>query len=450
MSGSARCSAEPRVYPARLPAANGAGMNTDTIFALASGRPPAAIAIIRVSGLRAHSAAESLSGSLPPKRLAKLRVLIDPKSGEQLDSAIVVRFDAPASATGEDIVEFHCHGGRAVVDVVLATLGKIEGLRIAEPGEFTRRAFANGRIDLTEAEGLADLLEAQTEGQRKAALAIAGGGLRRLIDRWQERTLGLSAAAERAIDYDDEDEALDPALLVECDVMASEIELWLQRPRAELLRDGILVVIAGPPNAGKSSLINAIVGEERSIVTDTPGTTRDHIEVPLAIAGVPFRLTDTAGLREAADPVEAIGVARAGRLIEAADILVWLGEPDEAPGHPRTVLVHAKADLGTRPSFLDVIPTSALTGAGIPAMLDRVSALALDFLPGEGELALNRRQADLLAKASTALRAASNSRDYPLLAEDLRLARSAFDRLTGRAGVFEMLDALFSRFCLGK
>lgn len=426
-------------------------MTAETIFALASGRPPAAIAIIRVSGSNAHSAAEALSGPLPAVRSAQLRRLVDPESGEQIDSAIVLRFDAPASATGEDIVEFHCHGGRAVVDAVLAALGKIGGLRIAEAGEFTRRAFANGRIDLTEAEGLADLLEAQTESQRKAAVAIADGGLRGQIERWQQRILTLAAAAERAIDYDDEDEALDPALLAQCDVMASEIALLLQRPRVEPMRDGILVVVAGPPNAGKSSLINAIVGEERTIVTDTPGTTRDHIEVPLAIAGLPIRLTDTAGLREAVDPIEAMGVARAGRLIEAADILVWLGAPNEAPQHPRAVFVHAKADLGTRQSVAPkLIPTSALTGEGIPALLDRVSALARDILPGDGELALNRRQARLLAAALASLQGAGNSRDYPLLAEELRLARSCFDQITGRAGVSDMLDALFGRFCLGK
>ena len=204
----------------------------------------------------------------------------------------------PASATGEDIVEFHCHGGRAVVDAVLAALASIDGLRQAEPGEFTRRAFENGRIDLTEAEGLADLIEAETEIQRKAALALAEGGLRKQIADWQERLLALSAQAERAIDYDEEDERVDPALLRDARRLAAELRQWLERPRVEPLKDGVRVVVAGPPNAGKSSLINAIVGEERAIVTDVPGTTRDHIEVPLSLGGVPIRLTDTAGLRE--------------------------------------------------------------------------------------------------------------------------------------------------------
>jgi tRNA modification GTPase len=426
-------------------------MTADTIFALASGRAPAAIAIIRISGPHAHWAAEALSGSLPAVRSAQLRLLVDPESGEQIDSAIVLRFDAPASATGEDIAELHCHGGRAVVDAVLAALGRIEGLRVAEAGEFTRRAFANGRIDLTEAEGLADLLEAQTDSQRKAALSIADGGLRRQIEQWQERVLILSAAAERAIDYDDDDEALDVALLAECDVMASDLEDWLQRPRVEPLRDGVLVVVAGPPNAGKSSLVNAIAGEERSIVTDLPGTTRDHIEVAVAIGGLPIRLTDTAGLRDATDKVEAIGVDRAHRLIHVADILVWLGDADKVPPHRRMILVHPKADvLASCLVAPGTVATSVVTGQGIAALLDRVRVLASDVLPAEGELALNRRQAALLEGAAGALRAGAGARDYPILAEELRLARSAFDQITGRAGVGEMLDALFSRFCLGK
>ena len=293
-------------------------MNTDTIFALASGRPPAAIAIIRISGPSAHDAAMQLSGSLPPMRSAELRSLRDPVTRELLDEALVLRFDGPASATGEDVVEFHCHGGRAVVDAVLFALGTLDGLRIAEPGEFTRRAFANGRIDLTEAEGLADLLEAETESQRRAALALSGGGLRRQINEWQQRVLALSAAAERAIDYDDGDAPIDRSLLDECRDLSEDLQSWLKRPRVEQLKDGVLVVVAGPPNSGKSSLINAIVGEERAIVTDVPGTTRDHLDVPLSIGGIPVRLTDTAGLRETDDRIEAIGVERARRLVDRA------------------------------------------------------------------------------------------------------------------------------------
>jgi tRNA modification GTPase len=422
---------------------------TDTIFALSSGRPPAAISVIRVSGPKAHEAGMAIAGSLPEPRSAAVRELRNPGSAELLDEALVLRFDSPASSTGEDIVEFQCHGGRAVVDAVLAALATLEGLRLAEPGEFTRRAFENGRIDLTEAEGLADLIEAETESQRKAAMLMAEGGLRKQIAEWQERLLGLSAEAERAIDYDEDDSAVDPALARDCGALAAELQHWLDRPRAELLKDGVRVVVAGPPNAGKSSLLNAIAGEERAIVTDIPGTTRDHIEVPLAVGGVPIVLTDTAGLRESADAVEAIGVERAGRLVKAADILVWLGDPAEAPGHPRLIQVHPKADLhGEGPA--GSISISAKTGEGLKPLLERIGEEAKFLLPGEDSIALNRRQAAQLVDAHDALDRAGATTDLVLVAENLRQARAAFDRLTGRAGVEDVLDALFGRFCLGK
>lgn len=424
---------------------------TDTIFALSSGRPPAAISIVRLSGARAHETGKQIAGSLPDARTAAVRELRHPVSGELLDEALVLRFDAPRSSTGEDIVEFQCHGGRAVVDAILSALGKIDGLRQAEPGEFTRRAFANGRIDLTEAEGLADLIEAETESQRKAALAVAEGGLKKHIAMWQERLLGLSAEAERAIDYDEEDEPFDTALLSECSALAEELGEWLARPRVEPLKDGVQVIVAGPPNVGKSSLINAITGESRAIVTDIPGTTRDHIEVPLSLGGVPIRLTDTAGLRDTCDSVEAIGVERASRLIEAADVLVWLGDPSVSPSHRRLIKVHGKVDLLERaraPS--DCIAVSSVTGEGLETLLRRIEGLARSVLPDEGTIALNRRQALLLEEAASALEGMTSSGDPVLVAENLRLARSAFDRLTGRAGVEDVLDALFARFCLGK
>jgi tRNA modification GTPase len=427
-------------------------VTADTIFALASGRPPAAIAIIRISGPRAHEAAKALCGDLPGARSAEVRTLRHPVSGEFLDQAIVLRFDRPASATGEDVVELQCHGGRAVIDGVLGALGGIFGLRQAQPGEFTRRAFENGRIDLTEAEGLADLLEAETESQRKAALALAEGGLRRQIEEWQSRALALSAAAERAIDYDDDDEPLHRSLPETCAVLASELRRWLNRPRVEPLKDGVLVVVAGPPNAGKSSLINVIAGEERAIVTELPGTTRDLLEVPLAIGGIPIRLTDTAGLRETHDRVEAIGVERAMRQVEAADVLVWLGDAPDCPQHPRALLVQPKSDLPGREQAADggALPVSAVSGAGIEQLLTRIQNLARQVLPDEGAISLNRRQADLVSAAADGLDDAASSADLPLLAENLRHTRSAFARLTGRAGIEDVLDALFSRFCLGK
>jgi tRNA modification GTPase len=424
-------------------------MAGDTIYALSSGRPPAAISVIRISGPNAHDAVKKLAGSMPSPRTAAVRELRHPTSTELLDEALVLCFDTPQSSTGEDIGELHCHGGRAVVDAVLAALGLIAGLREAAPGEFTRRAFENGRIDLTEAEGLADLIEAETESQRKAALALAEGGLRKQIAKWQEQLMVLSASVERAIDYDEDDAALDQALLRDCAALAGELQQWLERPPVELLKDGVLVVVAGPPNAGKSSLINAIAGEDRAIVTEVPGTTRDHIEVPLSLGGVPIRLTDTAGLRATQDRVEAIGVERAERLVEAADVVAWLGEPTQAPRHARVIKVHAKSDLhGDAP--VGSLAVSSQTGEGLPALLRRIEELARSILPAEGVIALNRRQAQCIAEAAEALNSAASASDMVLLAEDLRQARSAFDRLTGRAGIEDVLDALFSRFCLGK
>lgn len=427
-------------------------MSADTIFALSSGSPPAAISVIRVSGPDAHRASSALAGSLPPARQAAVRVLRD-RAGALLDEALVLRFDGPASSTGEDLVELHCHGGRAVVAAVLGSLGRVEGLRQAEPGEFTRRAFENGRIDLTEAEGLADLLDAETESQRRAALMVAEGGLRKEIERWQASLLDLSARAEAAIDYVDEDSVDgDPSLSSDCGALAKELAQWLGRPRAEPLRDGIRVVIAGPPNTGKSSLLNVITGSERAIVTDVPGTTRDHIEVPIALSGVPIRLTDTAGLRDSGELVEQIGVDRARRLLELADILLWLGETRDVPDHPHLIPVHSRADLPGREAVpRGALAVSSVTGTGIAELTCAIVDAARSLLPSENEIAMNRRQADCLTRARDSLEGAEQAGgDLVIAAEALRQARAAFERLTGRAGVEDLLDALFGRFCLGK
>jgi tRNA modification GTPase len=421
----------------------------DTIVALSSGHPPAAIAVIRTSGPQAKIAAQTLAGALPAPRQASLRTLRDPRTGAELDSALLIRFDAPHSATGEDIVEYQCHGGRAVIAAILDALTSL-GLRQAEPGEFTRRALGHGRIDLTEAEGLADLLEAETESQRRAALALAGGALSRQIDAWQSCILNLSARAEAAIDYvgDEDETATDTAILRQDALdLAAELDRWLARPRAERLKDGIRVVVAGPPNAGKSSLVNTLAGSDRAIVTAVPGTTRDAIEVPVAIDGIPLLLVDTAGLRDTIDPVEAIGVARAYSETERAEILLWLGDPQGAPAHANLLVVHSKSDLG------EINPTgalnvSAVTGAGIPQLLGRLGTEARTLLPVEGEVALNRRQADAISEAAALLRV--SPKDLLMLAETFRAVRSVFDRLTGRAGVEDAIDALFTRFCLGK
>jgi tRNA modification GTPase len=424
----------------------------ETIYALASGRPPAAIAIIRASGAAAHEAGLRIAGELPAPRVASLRELRHPHSGLLLDHGLVLRFDGPATSTGEDVVEFHIHGGRAVGDALLDALASLEGLRLAEPGEFTRRALENGRIDLTEAEGLADLIEAETESQRRAALALAEGGLSRQIEQWQDRLLALSARAEVVIDYDEEHEASPlEELFRDCDALANELQSWLDRPRAERLRDGIKVVVAGPPNSGKSSLVNAIAGTERAIVTEVPGTTRDHIEVPLALRGTPVVLIDTAGLRTTEERVERIGVERSHALIEAAEIVLWLGEPGEAPAGTGVINVHGKSDLAERNIAPDgSLAVSSVTGAGIAQMLEHVAALAETLLPADGAIALNRRQSGHVAEANEALSRAAGSAGVVTLAEELRLARAAFDRLTGRGSIDDLLDALFSRFCLGK
>ena len=427
-------------------------MDRDTIFALSSGRPPAAISVIRLSGPRAHASGERLAGSLPRTRFAAVRQLRDPVSGELLDEAVVLRFDSPASSTGEDCLEFQCHGGRAVIDGVMAALSRIDGLRLAEPGEFTRRAFENSRIDLTEAEGLADLIEAETESQRRAALLMAEGGLAKQIGEWRRRLLELSARAEAAIDYVDDDSVdSDAGLGDDCGALAAELEEWLKRPRSELLKEGARVVIAGPPNAGKSSLLNAIVGSERAIVTDVAGTTRDRIEVPISISGVPILLTDTAGLRPSRNRVEQIGIGRALTAIGLADVLVWLGEAEDAPTHSCRILVHARSDLPERRDVPDgAMPVSSVTGEGLQQLLKAVGKAAEAVLPAHGELALNKRQASLIGEVYEALQAAAGASDLVIVAESLRNSRSSLDRLTGRVGVEDLLDALFGRFCLGK
>ena len=423
----------------------------DTIYALASGRPPAAIAIVRVSGPQARQSALRLAGGLPPPRKPVLRTLIDPATEAVIDEALVLRFDAPASATGEDIVEFQCHGGRAVVDAVLRALGSLDGYRLAEPGEFTRRALANGRIDLTEAEGLADLLAAETELQRRSAMIRAAGSLRRRLDGWRESLLALSGQAELAIDYVDEGDAAERFDFgAPMGQIADEISTLVDGPRIEPLRNGIRVVAVGPPNAGKSSLINALAREERAIVTPVPGTTRDVIEVPLAIGGIPFLLVDTAGLRHSSDEVEAIGIERARGEVQRADIILWLGPPDERPPHPAVILISAQADLGQRPESQADVAVSSITGSGLHILSELLVERAGGLIPKDDEIALDRRQHDLLGQMRAALRRGAALSDPLLIAEELRIARMAVDQISGRAGVEELLDALFSRFCLGK
>jgi len=325
-------------------------------------------------------------------------------------------------------------------------------LRRATPGEFTRRAFANGRIDLAEAEGLADLLEAETELQRRNAMALAGGALSRQVEDWRERLLGLSAMVEAVLDFADEDDVapVSDSFPQESRALGEEIGKWLDRPRAEVLREGFKVVLGGPPNAGKSSLFNALLDKDAAIISDIAGTTRDLLTRTVALEGVPFQFFDTAGVREgSADPIERIGIERAQAAFAEADLVLWLGP--EGLGPPDCWEIETKADLMDGPLKVEARHrVSALTGAGVDALRHDLAETARQAMPAPGEVALNARQGRLLETASLALISAARQRDLLLAAEDLRAARVAFDGLLGRTTTEDMLDALFGRFCIGK
>ncbi len=424
---------------------------TDTIFALSSGAQPAAIAVIRVSGASAEMALLALTGRrLPPRKAAV--VSLRGSDGALLDRALALWMPGPNTATGEAVAEFHCHGGRAVVAAVEAALAALPGLRRAEPGEFTRRAFTNGRIDLAEAEGLADLLSAETELQRQTAIAMAGGIFSREIEGWRERLLELSAAVEAVLDFADEDDvaALPAAFVARVVALQSELATWLARPRAEALREGYKVVIAGPPNAGKSTLFNALVESDAAITAPLAGTTRDVLTHPVALAGVPFRFVDTAGLREGAgDTIEAIGIERAYLALEGADLVLWLGSEDDGP--PGAWEIEPQADVAGHPDkSAPRHRLSAKTGEGMDGLRGDLITHARQTLPRPGEAALNQRQHRLLGEANEALGSAASLTDPLLIAESLRLARVGFDALLGRTTTEDMLNALFGRFCIGK
>lgn len=422
----------------------------DTIFALSSGSPPAAVAIVRISGPRADAALQQLAGRLPePRQAALARLSFE---GEVLDTALILFFPGPHSATGEDVAELHLHGGRAVVAAILEALDRIDGLRPAEAGEFTRRSFENGRIDLAEAEGLADLLTAETQSQRRAALAMAGGAVGRLAGEWREKLLGLSAQVEATLDFSDEGEvgdSLPEGWSEQAAALTADIAAVLARPAVERLRDGIRVVIAGPPNAGKSSLLNVLAGRDAAIISAVEGTTRDLVEAPTAIGGNPFLLVDTAGLRDSEDEIEQIGIGRTRESLERADLILWLGDPADCPDRERSILISPKADIAGSNPAADVA-VSVITGEGIDPLIAILIERTRTLVPAEGEVALNARHRRAGAAVLHELMEARSSRDLLAIAESLRQARVELDRITGRAGVEDMLDALFGRFCVGK
>lgn len=424
---------------------------SDTIFAVSSGTPPCAIAVVRISGPDAGGAVATLAGALPEPRRASLRTLRDANGG-LLDSALVLWFPGPRTATGEDLAELHCHGGRAVIAAILGELAGFENLRHAEAGEFTRRAFANGVLDLAEAEGLGDLLAAETELQRQAATRAFSGAISRQAEDWRDRVLSLGAQVEAVLDFADEDdvEDLPDAFFAETSDLAGQMAQWLARPPVERLREGVRVVLAGPPNSGKSSLFNALVRDAAAIVSPVAGTTRDAIERPVALGGVPLVLVDTAGLRDdSGDAIERIGIERAGAQLERADIVLWLGP--EGAGPMGAVEVAARADTDDFEAKHSASHTvSVVTGSGMDALEADVVERARSVLPKPGEAALNARQRRLVGEAVQALQSLRPSRDLLTMGEELRIARRAFDALLGRASTEDMLDALFGRFCIGK
>jgi tRNA modification GTPase len=436
-----------------------------TIFALSSGRPPSAIAIVRVSGPQAGAALAVLAGKIPPPRLAT-RVLLCDAGQQPIDDAVVLWFPAPASATGEDVAEFHVHGGRAVLAALFAALVDFQDVRAAEPGEFTRRAFENGKLDLTEAEALDDLIHADTERQRRQALRQLKGLLGDKARDWRARIIEASALIEAGIDFSDEGdvpaELIKPAM-AKIETLLGEIKKVLAaQGRSERLRDGLVVAIAGPPNVGKSTLMNQLARREVAIVSPHAGTTRDVIEVQLDLDGYPVTVIDTAGIRESDDPVEQEGVRRARARAADADLVLWMVDArvQERPlGAAPVWVVRNKIDLdpgaaGSGQGGEDArFAISASRGDGLQPLVAGLIGFAQDYF-GSAEAGLigRERQRKLLQQTAVSLqRSMTVVRDgEELAAEHLRIAVHSLGRLLGRVDVEEILDVIFRNFCIGK
>ena len=455
-----------------------------TIFALSSGRPPAAIAVVRLCGPRAGAALESLIGRVPKPRQATLAQIRDPASGDVIDEALALWFPGPHSETGDDMAELQLHGSHAVVAAVFEALRTIEGCRPAEAGEFTRRAFDNGRLDLTGIEGLADLIAAETPAQRRQAFRQLKGLIGDRAEAWRQHIIAALALIEARIDFSDEadvpEDLVGPALRT-AKVLRDEIASALAKSgRGDRLRDGFVVAIAGPPNAGKSTLLNRLAQRDAAIVSAHPGTTRDAIEVHLNLGGYPITLIDTAGIRDGADPVEQEGIRRARERVAMADLVLWLtdasadGAGANADGELDGVndlsaasvwILRNKIDRrGAKPCSRSESPStkasqktfsiSALTGAGVEALVNALSAAVRGFFSG-AEMAMvtrarHRRALEETISALDRALAQSPPGHEELIAEDLRSAATALGRLTGRVDVEDLLDVIFREFCIGK
>ncbi len=437
-----------------------------TIFALSSGRLPSAIALVRVSGPQAGKIVTTLAGKTPSPRMAT-RALLRDVGQRPIDDAVVLWFPAPASATGEDVAEFHVHGGRAVLAALFAALSAFENVRPAEPGEFTRRAFENGKLDLTEAEGLDDLIHADTDRQRRQALRQLKGLLGDKARDWRARIIEASALIEAGIDFSDEGdvpaELIAPALAKVKALLTEIDEVLAGQGRSERLRDGLVVAIAGPPNVGKSTLMNQLARREVAIVSPHAGTTRDVIEVQLDLDGYPVTVIDTAGIRETDDPVEQEGVRRARARAADADLVLWLTDVSPvAIQHDGTApvwMVRNKIDLeaGSRPladaSGQGGFQISASRGDGLPELIAALVGFAQSYFGGsEGGLIGRTRQRKLLQETAASLRRCVEvvGQGEELAAEELRMAAHSLGRLLGRVDVEDILDVIFREFCVGK
>ncbi|MFZ5791397.1 MAG: tRNA uridine-5-carboxymethylaminomethyl(34) synthesis GTPase MnmE [Pseudomonadota bacterium] len=439
-----------------------------TIYAPATAPGRAGLAILRLSGSKAGWALERLTGRVPPPaRRASLRRISDPRNGEPIDQGLVTWFPGPASFTGEDMAELSLHGGRAVMAAVLEALAALPDFRLAEPGEFSRRAFLNGKLDLTEAEGLADLVAAETEAQRRLALRQLGGELGLLYRDWSEELTRALARLEAAIDFPEED--LPPGLIAsvreQAGRIAGEIAAHLaDEHRGERLREGLSIAILGPPNAGKSSLFNALAKRDAAIVSAVPGTTRDVLELALDLGGYPVVLADTAGLRPTQDEIEAEGVNRARRRGQEADLRLFVLDAERITEQLPNILtikkdfdivIANKMDLvkGRSPAALPcaVLPLSVRTGAGMTELLTRLKAAAAELMAvGASPVLTRARHRAAVEESLESLRRANEIKAPELMAEDLRLALRALGRITGKVDVDDILDRIFSEFCIGK